>query len=54
MKKHILTIFLIITGLQIVQAQDDPFIGHFENKSEEFSLKINKTNYLLREQKYWA
>jgi hypothetical protein len=24
-------------------AQDDPFIGHFENKTEEFSLKIDKT-----------
>jgi len=43
MKKYLLTIFLIIVGLQLMHAQDDPFIGHFENKSEEFSLKINKT-----------
>ena len=42
MKKYILTIFLIIVGLQLMQAQDDPFVGHFENKSEEFSLKIDK------------
>lgn len=43
MKKYILTIFLIIVGLQLMQAQDDPFTGHFQNKSEEFSLKIDKT-----------
>jgi len=43
MKKYILFIFLIIAGLQLMQAQDDPFIGHFENKTEEFSLKIGKT-----------
>jgi hypothetical protein len=43
MKKYVLTIFLIIVGLQLMQAQDDPFTGHFENKSEEFSLKIDKT-----------
>ena len=43
MKKYILIIFLIIVGLQLMQAQDDPFTGHFENKSEEFSLKIDKT-----------
>jgi hypothetical protein len=42
MKKYILNIFLIISGLQLVQAQDDPFIGYFENKTEEFSLKIDK------------
>jgi hypothetical protein len=43
MKKYILTIFLIIVGLQLMQAQDDPFIGYFENKKEEFALKIDKT-----------
>jgi hypothetical protein len=42
MKKYILSIFLIIAGLQLMQAQDDPFIGHFENKPEELSLKIDK------------
>ena len=43
MKKYIFTIFLTIVGLQLMQAQDDPFIGYFENKAEEFSLKIDKT-----------
>ena len=43
MIKYLFTIFLIISGLQLMQAQDDPFIGHFENKTEEFSLKIDKT-----------
>lgn len=43
MKDYIFTIFLIIGGLQLMQAQDDPFIGYFENKAEEFSLKIDKT-----------
>ena len=43
MIKSLFTIFLIISGLQLMQAQDDPFIGHFENKTEEFSLKIDKT-----------
>ena len=43
MKKYILNIFLIISGLQLMQAQDDPFTGYFENKTEEFALKIDKT-----------
>lgn len=53
MKKYILPIFLIIAGLQLMQAQDDLFTGHFENKTEEFSLKINKKNFHSQEQKYW-
>jgi hypothetical protein len=36
MIKYLFTIFLIISGLQLMQAQDDPFIGYFENKTEEF------------------
>ena len=36
MKKYIFTIFLTIVGLQLMQAQDDPFIGYFENKTEKF------------------
>jgi hypothetical protein len=30
-------------GLQLTQAQVKPCIGHFENKTEKFSLKIDKT-----------
>jgi hypothetical protein len=36
MIKYLFTIFLIISGLQLMQAQDDPLIGYFENKTEEF------------------
>ena len=43
MKKYILIIFLIIVSFQLMQAHNDPFIGYFENKAEEFSLKIDKT-----------
>jgi hypothetical protein len=39
MKKYVLTIFLIIVGLKLMQAQDDPFMGHPRNKTEEFSFE---------------